>query len=88
MRRVDPGLLGKSQKQRLISGQILKDPGEKTGLARGGPNLGRAYPGNGKETAQPFLVAGNEGKRLHRQHFRRFSRNREVSGWSHSFAFP
>ena len=72
IRRIEPGLGGESGDQRLVGGEVLQHAGEEARLGGGRANLGRPDAGCREKAAQPFRLAGDEGKRLNCQAFRRF----------------
>ena len=67
---------------------MLEHPGEKAGLAGRCANLGGRNPGCGEKKVKPLRLLGNEGKRLNRQHFRRFPRWSQGRLHGVAFAFP
>ena len=66
--------VGKRDQETLVAEHMLEHPGEKAGLAGRCANLGRPIPVEERKRVKPLRLLGNEGKRLNRQHFRRFAR--------------
>ena len=87
-RRVDPGAVGKRDQEIFVGEHMLEHPGEKAGLTGRCANLGGRNPGCGEKKVKPLRLLGNEGKRLNRQHFRRFPRWSQGRLHGVAFAFP
>ena len=84
-----PALSAKASKKTLVAKHMLEHAGEKVGLARGACGCRAAvYAGCGKEGGEPLGLFGDEGKRLNRQHFRRFPRWPWALLHGVPFAFP
>ena len=75
---------------RLSSASICSStPARKPGSRGRCANLGRPDSGDGEKTAKPLRLLGDEGKRLNRQHFRRFPRwSTRALFMAFAFAFP
>src|SRR5262249_41811805 len=72
--RIEAGAVGKCDQQILVSQNMLQDADKKVGIAGGVADRLRCDAGRRDETVQPAIVLDDEGKRLNRQHFGRFTR--------------
>ena len=71
--RIDRKTGGKRDKKILVAQHMLQDAGEKAALTRGSPDLLDRKPSHVEEAGEPCGLICDEGKRLNRQHFCRFT---------------
>ena len=85
---IKPRAVGEGHQETLVAEHMVEDAAKKARLARRVADRVRADAGRGEEGAEPLRFLGDEGKRLNRKRFCRFS------GFCHwrlhrvPFAFP